>query len=194
MIFQNKRAIMGIGTLIILIAMILVSAVAAGVIINSATQLQGKAQIVGNVVQNRLVTGVEAVKIMGYTDPTMTKVDSIEILGRLRAGSPSINLRDLSIILSSANFTVSPVYTRLDQCSFSALQPESEYCHKTLIGNNDTVIEPQEMVSIRFKLEGANRLETNQKVSFSLVAPKGDVIELQRTVPSLVGSQRVEIL
>ena len=190
----HKKAIMGVGTLIILIAMILVSAVAAGVVINSAGSLQSKANVVAKTVEDRLVNGIETVSLTGYTDSTMENMDGIEIMGRLKPASQSVNLNDVSIILSSENFTISPEFTSVSPCTFSNINPDTEFCSNVLVGNNDTVISPEEIVYLRFALSDTHTLQTNQEITLSIIAPKGDVVEMRRTIPSLVGTKRVEII
>ncbi|PIZ54769.1 hypothetical protein COY28_02410, partial [Candidatus Woesearchaeota archaeon CG_4_10_14_0_2_um_filter_57_5] len=56
--FQDRKAIMGIGMLIIFIATILVSAVAAGVLVKVTGQLQQKALLVEEAARTRLVSGL----------------------------------------------------------------------------------------------------------------------------------------
>ena len=62
---NSKKGAQGIGTLIIFIAMILVAAVAAGVLIQTASSLQSKSLDVGRQSQEKVTTDIDVVSVSG---------------------------------------------------------------------------------------------------------------------------------
>ena len=65
---QSKKGIMGIETLIIFIAMIIVAAIAAGVLLRTQGVLQQKSLAVANEARERVVTGLEIISITANID------------------------------------------------------------------------------------------------------------------------------
>ena len=64
----NKKAVMGIGTLIIFIATILVAAVAAAVLISTSNVLQQRSLLVGQEARKAITDGIEVVSIITASD------------------------------------------------------------------------------------------------------------------------------
>ena len=95
----TRKAVMGIGTLIIFIATILVAAVAAGVIISTSGVLQQKALIIGDQAQSRLINGIEITHIFMEGNTTDKTANNIEILTRPEPAAGPINYRTTSVSL-----------------------------------------------------------------------------------------------
>ena len=108
-----SRGQVGIGTLIVFIAMVLVAAIAAGVLINTAGLLQAQAQSTGEEttaqVSDRIAIG-EAVAFDTGNNTTATpgpatddegKLDKINISMRLAAGADPINLSEASYTIET---------------------------------------------------------------------------------------------
>ena len=99
---DNDRGQVGIGTLIVFIAMVLVAAIAAGVLINTAGLLQSQAEATGEEsaeqvsdrVQVSTVTGV-----VGSSDDQLVdgQVDRIQLSVFRGAGADDINLEDATV-------------------------------------------------------------------------------------------------
>ncbi|MEM3399387.1 MAG: archaellin/type IV pilin N-terminal domain-containing protein [Candidatus Micrarchaeia archaeon] len=92
---NTKRGAVGIGTLIIFIAMVLVAAIAAAVLINVSGILQQRAMTTGKesiaqVSSNLIVTG-----ITGYTDDNRTNIENISIYITAASGAGRLDLRYL---------------------------------------------------------------------------------------------------
>lgn len=66
---DNDRGQVGIGTLIVFIAMVLVAAIAAGVLINTAGMLQSQAEATGEESSQQVVDRVQVSTITGETGP-----------------------------------------------------------------------------------------------------------------------------
>ncbi len=97
---KKEKGEMGIGTLIIFIAMIIVAAVAATVLIQTAYQLQQQAEETGNIAIQDVATGFKIIHIGGIVDnstPANPKISVIEIKVGLIAGSPAIDLDNVLI-------------------------------------------------------------------------------------------------
>ena len=108
---DNKKAIVGIGTLIVFIAMILVAAVAAGVLIRTSGVLQERAYAVGGEARKRLVTGLEVLQVFGETEEVdhIGYIPNVEIFVRTRPGSPAIQMQTVGMTYSSQKFAYSAV-------------------------------------------------------------------------------------
>ena len=91
---------MGIGTLIIFIATILVAAVAAGVLISTSGVLQQRALITGQEARKKITNSVEVIQITADGNKTTEEMNDFEILVRLNAGSDPLQMKkfDLSWI------------------------------------------------------------------------------------------------
>jgi len=106
---KDEEAEMGVGTLIVFIAMILVAAVAATVLITTAFKMQQQAEYTGEIAIADVATGFKVVNLAGDRDNpddsvsagvTLGSTDMIEILEikvGLMAGSPDINVSDVLI-------------------------------------------------------------------------------------------------
>lgn len=94
---MNRKAIMGIGTLIIFIATILVAAVAAGVIISTSGVLQQKALLIGEQSRNRLINGIQITHVFMEGNVTNKTANNIEILARPEPASGPVNFKTTSL-------------------------------------------------------------------------------------------------
>ncbi len=97
---------MGVETLIIFIAMILVAAVAAAVIIRTSGVLQERAFAVSGQTRKRLVTGLEVIEMLGESNTTAHTIANIEFSIRLRSGSTPINLRTTQMTFNTQDLAL----------------------------------------------------------------------------------------
>ena len=82
-IYEREKGEMGVGTLIIFIAMIIVAAVAATVLIQTAYRLQQQAEETGNIATQDVATGFKVITIQGIRNDIMYN----ESLGNISVGS-----------------------------------------------------------------------------------------------------------
>ena len=94
---KDKRAEMGVGTMIIFIAMVLVAAVAASVLISTANKVREQAQNTGDQAINNVASGFVVQDVTGTVNAGFTDITDLTIQMRLQAGSPSINMDLVSI-------------------------------------------------------------------------------------------------
>jgi flagellin FlaB len=110
--FDADRGQVGIGTLIVFIAMVLVAAIAAGVLVNTAGFLQATAQDAGQESVNKVTNRVDVVSTHGIVNDENNKltVDSLNLTVRLAAGSGSVSLEDTTIKYVSGSTARNLVY------------------------------------------------------------------------------------
>jgi len=93
----DEEGEMGVGTLLIFIAMILVAAVAASVLVQTAYKLQQQAESTGDEALQEVATGFRVLSVWGMTDSASAVIDTIFMKVTLTAGSPGINLANTVI-------------------------------------------------------------------------------------------------
>ena len=133
---QNKKAAQGVGTLIVFIALILVSGIAAAVLVQTATSLQSQSTGVSNQVEEKITKGIEVVQVTvsDVSDGTINQTtDILNILTRLSVGSGPINLDNLLISMDSTTNTA------LFEVNPNTL-PNPNYYDVTYLSNGGTPI------------------------------------------------------
>ncbi len=105
-ILTVEEASVGIGTLIIFIAMILIAAVASTVLIQTSNALQQRALSVGSDTTKEVSSGLKIVGITGYTNELKTKVEYLAISIQPRAGSGFIDLEGTKMYINYNNMSV----------------------------------------------------------------------------------------
>ncbi|MFD1599435.1 archaellin/type IV pilin N-terminal domain-containing protein [Halobellus rarus] len=93
------RGQVGIGTLIVFIAMVLVAAIAAGVLVNTAGFLQATAEDAGQESVDKVTNRLDVVSSHGLVNDTNDgkAIDSLNLTVRLAAGSGSVSLESTTI-------------------------------------------------------------------------------------------------
>ena len=105
--FASKKGAVGIGTLIIFIAMVLVAAIAAAVLINVSGILQQRAMTTGKESIEEVSSNIVVKSIIGNTDAGRTNLMSLNITVSTAAGARRMDLRQLIIKISNgANMTI----------------------------------------------------------------------------------------
>lgn len=101
---MNKKAAIGIGTLIIFISAILTAAISAGVLLHTQTRLQSEALQVGKDAREAVGTSILIEKILGE-NVISHSINRIKLRMRLGPSSSSIRFNDTTIVFISNNVT-----------------------------------------------------------------------------------------
>jgi flagellin FlaB len=95
---EEERGQVGIGTLIVFIAMVLVAAIAAGVLINTAGVLQTQAEDTGQDSTDQVANNINVIGSVGeVNNKNPAKVKTIRLTVQKSAGAGDIDLSGLSI-------------------------------------------------------------------------------------------------
>jgi len=100
----------GIGAMIVFIAMVLVAGIAASVLVQTSTKLESQAMKTGSDTIDEVSTGLAVFDIKGYA-ATSGNLDKISICVRPRAGSADIDLLNTFVEISDTNYKIVLNYT-----------------------------------------------------------------------------------
>ena len=100
----------GIGAMIVFIAMVLVAGIAASVLIQTSTRLESQAMRTGQETTEEVSTGIAVFDIKGYA-PDDGNLDNMTITVRPRAGSADIDLGEVFLELSNTDYKIIMTYT-----------------------------------------------------------------------------------
>lgn len=101
-LMSSKSGQSGVGTLIIFIAMLLVAAVAAGVLIQTTGSMQNKALTTGSQSESQISTHLEVIKVTGVNG-TDSSIENVSVLIRLAPGSNDIYLNETVLTIDTAS-------------------------------------------------------------------------------------------
>ena len=99
---HNEVGAIGIGAMIVFIAMVLVAGIAASVLIQTSTSLESQALATGRETTAEVASGLDVVNIEGYNDSGSGGIDLLAISIRPRAGSNDIDLAQTIIEISDS--------------------------------------------------------------------------------------------
>ena len=100
----DERGQVGIGTLIVFIALVLVAAIAAGVLINTAGFLQSQAQQTGEESSEQVTDRLEPIEATGNVSGTET-IDTTDFVLQKSPGASDINVSSATVTLTGPDGT-----------------------------------------------------------------------------------------
>ena len=186
-IFINDTADVGIGTLIIFIAMVLVAAVAAAVLIQTSGVLQQKAQQTGKEAATEVTSNLNIVSVIGNLNTTSDKLANLTIAIQLSSGGQNIDFQSvvLKYIDNQTTDTMSFDNTTAKANITSAM---FNYTEQRFVGSAENkVLSPGELGIITIK--PTNGLGLREKGLIEIVPETGTMIMKEVVTPSTWGNK-----
>jgi len=208
---RGHKAEAGIGTLILFISLIMVAAIAAGILLQSAQSFQNKALLTGTKAQSSVSTHVDI--IYAHGKDASAAISGKRVLNRtfikikLGAGSDPIKFSDVAVEYSSERSSSSLRYNSSINCSLEGKQQFGLF-NLTTNPNNATYygirylmggqtqgylanLGRQDVVEICFPLP--QNLGEGEKFSISIVPKNGQASRFETKTPDTMLSQRVQL-
>ena len=205
---RSDRAEVGVGTLIVFIAMVLVAAVAAAVLINTTGTLQQRAQQTGKEATQEVSSNLKVVNVFGVV--TSGKVDEMRIVAQLSAGALPMDLQRAILRFSDGsntfNYDWTATYDDSGACdgagtlvdSGAAGIVEDEFValwlRPTPSASNDlgcsgtSVMDAGDLVEIRIHLASARALDVRTNGYVTIIPETGSSVSADFTTPATYGS------
>ncbi|MGZ0747948.1 archaellin/type IV pilin N-terminal domain-containing protein [Haloparvum sp. AD34] len=193
-ITEDDRGQVGIGTLIVFIAMVLVAAIAAGVLINTAGFLQSQSEQTGEESTSQVTDRVQEINTIGNVSASEDGVNRINVSVMKGSGAADIDLSKLTIEYIGPNGADTLTYDETD------LANSSSYFQIDAVRGTEPVAENS---SDRFVLvidlgaaagDNPANLQTGQTASLRITTASGATTSIELRVPdSVSGESAVEL-
>jgi flagellin FlaB len=172
-LLRNDRGEVGVGTLIIFIAMVLVAAVAAAVIIGTAGNLQQRAAETGKEATQEVSSNLKVVDIYGHRNLSTTNIYNITIQLTLSAGGQPVDLTQAVLRYSDGTVVRNYVYGGANTFTLTWIRGQ---------GTNN-VIESGDLVELTFNTVNAE-LAPRTPFDVQIVPEVGSPVDLSLKTPS----------
>jgi flagellin FlaA/flagellin FlaB len=193
----DDRGQVGIGTLIVFIALVLVAAIAAGVLINTAGFLQQKSQQTGEESSQKVTNRLNVVSTTGTVDSN-DQVETINMTVKKAPGASDINLNNTTISYVGPDGTETLIYNG----SFADDSSDTVYDAYTIKdadGSHPVLNSPDDRFDVGIYLGQSaggslGVLDEGESVTLRLVTQSGGSTAVELRVPqSLSGENAVEL-
>ncbi|MGB8217676.1 MAG: archaellin/type IV pilin N-terminal domain-containing protein [Candidatus Methanoperedens sp.] len=195
----NERGDIGVGTLIIFIAMVLVAAVAATVLIYTTGALQQKATKTSKEATNQISSNIIVEKVIG--DRSALNSDTIQkIYIRIKpdVGTTSIDLRQVIVTITDKSNRIDLNYSNISSglalnststgtyTASSVRDEHQSFSPATPVLNGGDLAE----ISVDMSAIGIITLDTRKTFSVTLNQEVGQAVNLEITTPNSFGVNR----
>ena len=183
---DNDRGQVGIGTLIVFIAMVLVAAIAAGVLINTAGLLQSQAEATGEESSEQVTDRVLVQSVSG-TAQADDEIDEIRLTVQRSPGAGDINLEN--VILEVFANGESGTLTNEDPEDEGASAADEFEIDNFGLETDFVLADSADRAALVFELEGSlgeadARLAPGESVSISITTAAGGTAFVEKRAPS----------
>ncbi|NJD76791.1 MAG: flagellin [Candidatus Methanoperedens sp.] len=186
-LLKNNKADVGIGTLIVFIAMVLVAAVAAAVLIQTSGVLQQKAQQTGKEATAEVASNMKISSVVGKTDPTNAKIQNLNLSLELAAGGSSIDFN--KIVVKYVNETTSTTLNLQTNGSLGPTATLFNYTEERVgSGSANYVLQSGDLALVSINLTLVNQeLFPRKKGTIQIIPETGTMILKEVVAPATFG-------
>jgi flagellin FlaB len=194
---NGDRGQVGIGTLIVFIAMVLVAAIAAGVLINTAGFLQSGAEETGQQSSDQVTNRLQEVSSVGTVDNGV--VDKVEITVKKAPGANNIDLSTTTLQFVHSSGSTDMTYVNGDategQFTVSAIQDEGG---ESITADSPVLNDPADRARIVLDtsliIDNTGGLGEGDTATIQINTQSGGTTEVRLVVPeTLSGSSAVSL-
>jgi flagellin FlaB len=189
---RQDAAEVGIGTLIVFIATILVAAVASAVLIDTSNSLQQKAQSTGQQATQQVATNLDVVQVVGQILATGTsgKINALNVTVGLAPGAKQLDLSQLVIRLSDGSSEKRLVYAQTDAANKYTATSIRDADSSFSAGS--PVMTAGDLVLLNVNLTGNSLdLNTRTSVAMDLIPEIGAPVSADFVTPATFGTDKV---
>ncbi|MXR42888.1 flagellin [Halobaculum sp. WSA2] len=188
---DEERGQVGIGTLIVFIAMVLVAAIAAGVLINTAGFLQSKSQETGQQSSKQVSDRLQEVVTTGTVDQTNNTVTAVNVTVTQAPGAGEIDLENVTITWVGPDGTF---ILNHENASTSVDDVFTTSVVKNAQGSPTVLNDPDDRFAINFDLsrdsDKPNLLTEGDEVTIKINTMAGATTTIRFTVPESLGQKQ----
>jgi flagellin FlaA/flagellin FlaB len=198
---ESERAQVGIGTLIVFIAMVLVAAIAAGVLINTAGFLQSKSQATGQQSSKQVSDRLQEVVTTGLVDTSNNEIRAVNVTVTQAPGAGEIDLQNATVSWIGEDNSYTYVHGQQDASSSTdpTLSGADEFFTVEVVRNEGTsqtgtvLNDADDRFTLNFALanpsggesqiSAADKLVEGEEVTIKINTQAGGTTTVRFTVP-----------
>lgn len=176
---NDTRAQVGIGTMIVFIATILVAATAAAVLLDTSGRLQERSSSTGNEATQQVASNLVLLQAIGDRPDTDSNIETLTYTVTLAPGASSVDLQQLKIRVS--NSTAMTTYSYTDGAAAGDLfsvEFERDY------DDTSPVMTRGDLVNVQLVVD----LPERAKVTTTFMPEVGSQMDASFTAPNSFGS------
>ncbi len=193
---EGQKGAMGVGALIVFIAMVLVAAVAANVLINTSNQLQQQTERTGDEAIQGVSNSFKVFDVYGVDGDGETggsgdngEIDALYLKIGLVGGASAQDMENTIIQISNDTFEQNLQNGSLDGSHYNVSEHILEQ-----EGDDDYYLEPGDMLLIQIDItEIGGEIGTQEDISINLIPKHGTPTYEEVTTPPTITSRIVDL-
>lgn len=186
---NGEKGQVGIGTLIVFIAMVLVAAIAAAVLINTSGLLQEQAQATGQQTTEQVSTGLNIDNVVGSVDSN-DNVTWINMTVSLQAGSGDIDLGNTTVSYVDDQTSVNLIPSEDSAVNISTVRDDGDSIDNGSLLDDD-MDQAELAINVADSSVRGNGLQEGSSADIELNPPQGTSSTHQAIVPESLSGKDV---